>query len=95
MNGDKNQQCEKNEQLITWNVVGPKGDKGDTGATGLQGAQGPIGDTGATGATGLKGSKGTLVQPVLGSIRLLQEVENRDMDHLYNKPNRQSNRLRI
>jgi hypothetical protein len=37
MNGDKNQQCEKNEQLITWNVVGPKGDKGDTEATGPQG----------------------------------------------------------
>ncbi|HEX2911933.1 MAG TPA: hypothetical protein VH186_14085 [Chloroflexia bacterium] len=65
--------CKRNEQLLTWNQQGPKGDtgpagpqgpKGDTGAQGLQGlkgdtgAQGPKGDTGAQGPQGLKGDTG-------------------------------------
>jgi hypothetical protein len=47
--------CGKNEKLVTWNVVGPKGDKGDKGDPGVQG---PKGDTGATGPQGPKGDTG-------------------------------------
>ncbi|MWC29413.1 collagen-like protein [Paenibacillus sp. MMS18-CY102] len=59
--------CSKTEQLISWNVGGPKGDTGATGATGTQGtkgdtgaagAKGAEGDRGATGATGTKGDTG-------------------------------------
>ncbi len=35
--------CKKNETLLTWNIMGPKGDKGDPGE------QGPTGPAGATG----------------------------------------------
>jgi hypothetical protein len=54
----KKQACEKGEQLISWNTMGPKGDKGDTGLTGEQGIQGPKGDTGATGEQGQIGLTG-------------------------------------
>jgi hypothetical protein len=70
----KKQKCEKNEQLVSWNVagqqgpqgvagpVGPKGDKGDTGVTGLaglQGQQGTQGEVGPMGPQGLQGIQGT------------------------------------
>jgi hypothetical protein len=61
---DANTACKKNENVLSWNVVGPKGDKGDTGApgpkgdTGATGPQGPKGDTGAIGVTGTAGTQG-------------------------------------
>lgn len=56
--------CLKNEKLLSWNVIGPKGekgakgDKGDPGDKGSVGPTGAKGDTGATGATGPQGSSG-------------------------------------
>ncbi|EFM08618.1 Collagen triple helix repeat protein [Paenibacillus curdlanolyticus YK9] len=50
--------CAKTEQLISWNVVGPKGDAGAAGATGAKGTKGDTGAVGATGATGAKGDTG-------------------------------------
>src|SRR5215207_4074207 len=62
--------CGKNENLITWNSVGPAGPAGATGATGAKGATGaqgligpqgptgPAGPQGATGATGATGADG-------------------------------------
>jgi hypothetical protein len=48
-------QCKSNENLVSWNQVGPQG---PTGATGATGATGTTGATGATGATGPAGSPG-------------------------------------
>ena len=36
-------QCKKNETVLSWNIMGPKGDKGDPGEPG---AAGPTGETG-------------------------------------------------
>src|SRR5215208_181318 len=47
--------CKGQEQLVTWNVQGPKGDKGDAGPKGDKGAPG---DRGPAGAPGLQGAKG-------------------------------------
>jgi hypothetical protein len=64
---DANTACKNNETVLSWNVIGPKGDKGDTGAAGPKGdtgavgatgSQGPKGDTGATGVTGTAGPQG-------------------------------------
>src|SRR5262245_2042273 len=41
--------CRSNEQLISWNQVGPQGPVGATGATGQTGAQGPAGPAGKGG----------------------------------------------
>ena len=38
--------CSPNEQLITWNQAGPKGDTGAAGPTGAQGPAGPPGPAG-------------------------------------------------
>jgi hypothetical protein len=56
-------QCKKNETLLSWNIMGPKGDTGATGPQGLQGpqgVQGPKGDTGAIGPQGPKGDTGAI-----------------------------------
>src|SRR5215212_2942865 len=50
--------CKSNEQLITWNVVGPQGPKGDKGEKGDPGQQGLKGDPGVQGLPGTKGDKG-------------------------------------
>ncbi|MCD9024544.1 collagen-like triple helix repeat-containing protein [Cohnella silvisoli] len=68
-NGDlqligKGDSCDKKEQKISWNVVGPKGDKGDKGdkgvpgATGITGPQGPAGLQGPQGLPGVQGLAG-------------------------------------
>src|SRR5215216_2287996 len=38
--------CTSNEQLVTWNVTGPKGDKGDKGDPGAKGEKGDPGTPG-------------------------------------------------
>jgi len=50
--------CSRNEQLVTWNVQGPKGDKGDPGPKGDKGAPGDRGPAGAAGPQGAKGDPG-------------------------------------
>jgi|SRR5215208_2270765 len=56
--------CRTNENLISWNQVGPQGQqgaagpKGDTGAAGPQGPKGDKGDKGDTGLTGDTGPMG-------------------------------------
>src|SRR5215212_4232333 len=53
--------CKSNEQLVTWNVVGPqgpKGDKGDPGTPGLKGDKGDPGQPGLKGDPGAPGAKG-------------------------------------
>jgi len=46
-------ECKKNEILLSWNIMGPKGDKGDTGLPGTAGEPGPAGPAGAAGEDGL------------------------------------------
>ncbi|OGI60912.1 hypothetical protein A2641_00795 [Candidatus Nomurabacteria bacterium RIFCSPHIGHO2_01_FULL_37_25] len=58
--GFRRADCKKNDQLLTWNVVGIKGDKGDKGDTGDVGPRGPIGETGPQGLKGDKGDSGNL-----------------------------------
>jgi type VI secretion system secreted protein Hcp len=41
--------CKKNEQLLSWNTVGPAGPAGPTGATGPAGPAGPAGPQGVAG----------------------------------------------
>ena len=60
-------ECKKNETLLTWNIVGPKGDKGDKGDTGLQGEQGQKGDQGIQGESGPQGLKGDKGEPGLAA----------------------------
>lgn len=70
--------CTKGENLLSWNIVGPKGDKGDTGSVGPQGlqgiqglkgdtgdagSQGPIGETGLQGEQGIQGEVGPQGEP--------------------------------
>src|SRR5260221_5558560 len=56
--------CNKSEQFIRWNVVGPAGPAGPAGAqghagpSGLQGLPGTNGTNGAAGATGATGPQG-------------------------------------
>ena len=38
--------CKKNERLLSWNIMGPKGDKGDPGEAGPAGPAGPEGSQG-------------------------------------------------
>src|SRR5262245_53960190 len=61
--------CKKNEQLLEWNVQGPKGDPGADGAAGpagppgSSGPPGPGGSVGPAGATGPVGPQGPAGQP--------------------------------
>lgn len=70
--------CEKNDQILTWNIAGLPGPKGDTGATGQQGPAGPPGEIGLTGEkgsigdTGLKGDTGP--QGIQGGVGLVSEA---------------------
>lgn len=50
--------CKKNEGLLSWNIMGPKGDKGDPGEAGPAGPEGPAGKDGATGPAGPAGTNG-------------------------------------
>jgi hypothetical protein len=50
--------CKKNEGLLSWNIMGPKGDKGDPGEAGPAGPEGPAGQDGATGPAGPAGTNG-------------------------------------
>ena len=50
--------CRKNERLLSWNIMGPKGDKGDPGPAGPAGPEGPAGKDGATGPAGPAGTNG-------------------------------------
>jgi hypothetical protein len=57
----KGEQCQHNEQQITWNqtgTAGPQGTKGDTGAAGPAGPMGLIGPQGPAGAAGPQGPQG-------------------------------------
>src|SRR5215217_501385 len=47
--------CRTNENLISWNQVGPQGQQGAAGPKGDTGAAGPQGPKGDTGATGPRG----------------------------------------
>lgn len=50
--------CKPNETLVSWNIVGPRGEKGDTGPQGPQGPQGETGLQGPQGETGPQGPQG-------------------------------------
>ncbi|MEZ5159105.1 MAG: type VI secretion system tube protein Hcp [Candidatus Nanopelagicales bacterium] len=50
--------CGKNEQLISWNKKGPKGDPGPAGSAGPEGPAGPQGATGPEGPAGPAGAQG-------------------------------------
>jgi hypothetical protein len=58
------QGCRRHEQVLTWNVSGPKGDPGPPGPAGAAGARGPAGskgdpgERGAAGPTGAAGAQG-------------------------------------
>lgn len=59
--------CKKNERLLGWNIMGPKGDKGDpgeAGPAGPEGEQGPQGPQGEQGLQGLPGEQG--IQGLMG-----------------------------
>jgi Lamin Tail Domain/Collagen triple helix repeat (20 copies) len=60
--------CTRRESVVTWNVMGPKGDpgpagpagdRGPSGAVGPPGPAGPVGPVGAQGATGAVGPAGS------------------------------------
>lgn len=51
-------ECKPNETLVSWNIVGPRGEKGDTGPQGPQGPQGETGPQGPQGETGPQGPQG-------------------------------------
>jgi hypothetical protein len=56
-----NGRCNNTENLVKWNITGPKGEagaRGEAGAKGETGAQGPTGAAGPQGATGPKGDVG-------------------------------------
>src|SRR4051812_49626777 len=55
--------CKPNEQLVTWNVQGPKGDTGPAGPIGPAGAVGPAGPAGALGPAGAEGGRGAAGPP--------------------------------
>lgn len=56
--GFKQSDCHSNDQLLSWNIQGPKGDKGDKGDTGIQGVKGDKGDPGlSVNVTDLNGQK--------------------------------------
>lgn len=61
--GFKRSDCKKNEQLLTWNVQGPKGDKGDVGLAGPVGPMGPQGLQGSVGPQGPIGPQGPQGEP--------------------------------
>ena len=50
--------CRKGEQLLSWNVTGPRGESGSPGLQGLQGLQGPRGQAGDSSATSAQGQIG-------------------------------------
>jgi len=56
--------CKKNEQQLSWNILGPQGPQGEAGPAGSQGPQGepgpagPEGPAGPQGPTGLTGPQG-------------------------------------
>jgi hypothetical protein len=52
------QQCQTDEQPLSWNVKGQPGDPGPAGLTGLTGPQGLAGAAGPPGATGPVGPQG-------------------------------------
>jgi Collagen triple helix repeat (20 copies) len=53
-----NDDCRKNEVLLTWNVRGPQGPPGPAGQTGAQGMPGPKGEKGDMGVAGPQGTQG-------------------------------------
>ena len=62
-NGFLFKKCQSNDQLITWNIQGPKGDTGSVGPTGPQGligATGPVGPAGPQGGVGAVGPQGPI-----------------------------------
>jgi len=54
----KRSDCKKNEQIISFNTQGPKGDKGDVGPRGLKGEKGVVGPQGIAGPMGPIGPQG-------------------------------------
>lgn len=55
---DHDKPCKPNEQRLTWNQIGPKGDPGPQGAVGPQGEPGPQGPQGQPGQDGQRGPQG-------------------------------------
>lgn len=56
--GFKRADCKGNEQIISWNMRGPKGEKGDKGDPGPQGEKGDTGPQGEQGFPGPRGEQG-------------------------------------
>ena len=56
---EEDQECHKNETLISWNQRGPKGEQGEQGEPGPQGEQGEPGPQGEPGLDGRDGQDGT------------------------------------
>jgi hypothetical protein len=54
----KNASCAANENAVTWNQQGPKGDPGTPGAPGAKGEKGEKGDKGDPGTPGAPGASG-------------------------------------
>lgn len=50
--------CKRTERLLSWNIMGPKGDKGDPGPAGPAGKDGAAGPQGEQGLQGLQGEQG-------------------------------------
>lgn len=72
--------CRKGETLVTWNIIGPKGDKGDKGDAGSQGQQGiagPQGPQGLQGLIGLQGLPGLLSNTIIisNSVTSAQNIQ--------------------
>lgn len=56
--GISNPDCKQNEQLVTWNIAGAKGDQGEPGVQGPVGPMGPQGAQGLPGKDGINGQDG-------------------------------------
>jgi hypothetical protein len=86
-NGFLFKKCQSNDQLVTWNIQGSKGDTGavgpigpqglvgTTGPVGSQGIQGPVGATSTiAGPMGPQGDRGLPAQQGAGNILFMYEV---------------------
>ena len=77
----KRKDCKATDQLLSFNVSGPKGDKGDKGDAGEMGLQGLKGDKGEKGDSGTGGGSGSQLH--------LYDANNQDLgivvDHVGNQ----------
>ena len=81
--GFKRADCKNNDQLLSWNIGGPRGPQGVPGIAGPVGAQGPqgvpgvsgpVGAQGPQGLQGVQGPAGTTTGSLINKSRVYQRV---------------------